>query len=194
MDFDAFHAGVKPGGLRTKNDIRILICYLLVGVGAPLSGADITQVMQENGLANYFEVMDALSGLVEMENISVCKEESGLYTANEKTQEISKRLHTSIPASIRDQAVAAATNLLSAARRARENRVEITRFEQGYQVNCHISGGDVELLSFCLYVPDLHQARLVKRTFLQNPEQVYRVMLALVSGNREITSDLLNTL
>ena len=29
MDFDALTGGVEPGGLRVKNDIRLLICYLL---------------------------------------------------------------------------------------------------------------------------------------------------------------------
>ena len=37
MEFDAFNAGIEPGGLRSKNDIRILICYMLCGAGAPLS-------------------------------------------------------------------------------------------------------------------------------------------------------------
>lgn len=194
MDFDAFYAGVKPGGLRTKNDIRILICYMLTGTGVPLSGTDIIQVLQENGLANYFEVMDGLAGLLEMGNISVCEDRPDAYTANEKTQEISRRLNTTIPVSVREQAVAAATNLLAAVRRERENQVEILHTENGYEVTCHISGGDVELMSFSLYVPDLQQARLVKRTFLQNPENIYRVMLALVSGNREVVSELLKSL
>ena len=38
MDFDAFTGGIAPGGLRSKSDIRILICYILKSVQAPLSG------------------------------------------------------------------------------------------------------------------------------------------------------------
>ena len=37
MKQDAFSAGVEPGGLWHKNDIRILLCYILASVGAPLS-------------------------------------------------------------------------------------------------------------------------------------------------------------
>ena len=29
MKFDAFSAGITPGGLRSKNDIKLLICYIL---------------------------------------------------------------------------------------------------------------------------------------------------------------------
>ena len=34
VETDAFTGGIAPGGLRTKNDIRILLCYLLSSVGA----------------------------------------------------------------------------------------------------------------------------------------------------------------
>ena len=37
MEYDAFTGGVAPGGLRSKSDIRILICYMLKSVNAPLS-------------------------------------------------------------------------------------------------------------------------------------------------------------
>ena len=63
MDKDAFTGGVDPGGLWTKNDIRILICYILASVNAPLTGEDISGIMQGKALANYFETGDALAGL-----------------------------------------------------------------------------------------------------------------------------------
>jgi hypothetical protein len=59
--YDAFTAGIEPGGLRTKNEIRILICYLLDSVDVPLKKDDIIEIMQANGLANYFEVADAIA-------------------------------------------------------------------------------------------------------------------------------------
>lgn len=54
MEFEAFTGGVAPGGLRSKSDIRILICYILKSVGAPLSGEDIIRILQEKSLANYY--------------------------------------------------------------------------------------------------------------------------------------------
>ena len=63
MKQDAFSAGVEPGGLWHKNDIRILLCYILSSVPGPLARQDLTQIIQEKGLANYFEVEDALASL-----------------------------------------------------------------------------------------------------------------------------------
>ena len=54
MEYDAFTAGIEPGGLRTKNDIRIMVCYILNSVKAPLSKENILNILQEKGLANYF--------------------------------------------------------------------------------------------------------------------------------------------
>ncbi len=37
MAFDTFDAGVAPGGLRSKNEIKILICYLFASVNDKMS-------------------------------------------------------------------------------------------------------------------------------------------------------------
>lgn len=191
MEFDAFSAGVQPGGLRSKNQIRILICYLLSSVGAPLSKEDIVNIMQENSLANYFEVTDALSELIEKGNIITMPDNPKLCTASETARSIAKQLDNMLPLSVRERAVAAAINLLAKAKRERENKVDIIKTDCGYNVECHISGGEMDLLAFSLYVPDLFQARMVKDNFHREPENVYRVMLALLTGNTDLVSDLL---
>ena len=191
MDYDAFTGGVEPGGLRTKNQIRILICYLLSSVDAPLSRQDIIGIMQDNGLANYFEVTDALAELLDKGNITADAERPDLLSATRQARMIAKQLDAAVPLSVRERAVSAAVNLLAAAKRERENKVEINRTERGYNVTCHVSGGDMELMSFSLYVPDLFQARMVKRNFHRAPQNVYRMMLALVTNNRDMVSDLL---
>jgi len=193
MDFDAFTAGVQPGGLRSKDQIRILICYLLSSVGAPLSKEDIINIMQENSLANYFEVTDALSELIEKGIVLLLPDNPELCIVSDTARGIAKQLDNTLPLSVREQAVAAAINLLAKAKRERENRVDIVKTDCGYNVECHISGGEMDLMSFSLYVPDLFQAHMVKDNFHRDPENVYCVMLALVTGNNELVSHLLKS-
>lgn len=193
MDFNAFTAGVEPGGLRNKDQIRILICYLLSSVGAPLSKEDIVNIMQENSLANYFEVTDALSELIEKGNILTQPGNDKLCTASDTARGIAKQLDNMLPLSVREQAVAAAINLLAKAKRERENKVDIVKTDCGYNVVCHISGGEMDLMSFTLYVPDMFQARMVKDKFQLDPENVYRIMLALVTGNNDMISEILKS-
>jgi hypothetical protein len=191
MNYNAFTGGVEPGGLRNKSEIKILICYLLASVNAPLSKSDIIGIIQDNGLANYFEATDALAELTENGSIAVGGENGELCTASDTGRMIAKQLDRDLPPVVRNKAVSAAINLLAKAKRESENKVEIVKAERGYNVVCHISGGDMDLMSFTLYVPDMYQANMVKNQFHQSPETVYRMLLALVTGNSDMAAEIL---
>ncbi|MCI1956281.1 MAG: DUF4364 family protein [Oscillospiraceae bacterium] len=186
MSFDAFTGGIDPGGLRTKNEIRILICYLLTSIETPLAKDDLIGIIGENGLANYFEVTDAIAEMAEKGIIVLGGKDSGLCSATDTARMISKQLDSELPSTVRRKALCAAINLLARAKRERENKVEIVPAEKGYRVTCHISGGSTDLMDFSLYMPDLAQANIVKENFHRSPETVYRMLLALVTGNRDI--------
>lgn len=181
MSRDAFTGGVEPGGLWTQNDIRILLCYILASVDAPLSGESISQIIQGKALANYFEVGDALAALLRQGNIA--QDENGLYTVTASGREIAGSLDATLPLSVRDKALEAAMRLMADAKARRENRVEIAETEKGYQITCHISGGEMELMSVSLYAPDWNGAKLIERNFYQNPEAVYRLLLSSLTGD-----------
>lgn len=190
MDFDAFTGGIAPGGLRSKSDIRILICYILKSVQAPLSGEEIIHILQEKALANYFEANDALSALESLGNIR--REEDGTYVLEPQGESIADNLDVLLPLSVRDKAVSAALTMLASAKVERENTVTTQRLENGYNVTCHISGGDMELMKLSVYVPDLYQARVVKKNFHRDPQRVYNLLLAALTGDDELTKDILN--
>lgn len=190
MPNDAFTAGIEPGGLRSKDEIRILLCYLLTSVGAPLPREAILQSVQENGLANYFEVTDALKELTANGNLLLG--ESG-YRASRQAQQIARQLDTALPYSVRTKALQAALRLLAQARRERENAVEIDPTAEGVRVTCHISGGPArgDLMTLALMVPDMQQAALVKQAFQKAPDHIYQVLLALLTGEPEVAAEFL---
>lgn len=192
MNFDAFTAGIEPGGLRTRNEIRILICYLLTSIDAPLAKADLIDIIVHNGIANYFETADAIADLTAKGIIGTGEGPAELCTPTDSARMISKQLDSDLPATVRHSAQSAAINLLAKAKRERENRVEITRAEKGYCVTCHISGGDSDLMNFSLTVPDSAQAKIVKENFQESPETVYRMLLALVTGEKDVAAGILH--
>lgn len=188
MAYDAFTAGVEPGGLRTKDEIRILLCYLLSSVNGPLSRDDILQSVQGLGLANYFELTDALQELTENGNLIL---QTDCYTASPQARAIADQLDTALPLSVRDKAVRAGLGLQAQARREKENIVEIEKSPSGYCVQCHISGGKEDLMSFTLTVPDMRQAKLIKHNFQEAPENIYQMLLAMLTNDREMAVNLL---
>lgn len=177
----AFTGGVEPGGLWNQNDIRILICYVLHSVDAPLSREDIARLLQQKALANYFEVVDALAALEHAGHIS--QDEEGLCRIEKTGREIAATLGDTLPLSVRDKALEAALMLLARARLQRENRVEIEEEEKGFKVQCHISGGNMDLMTVSLYVPDRAQAELVRENFYKDPEGAYRLLLSFLTGD-----------
>lgn len=181
MKQDAFTGGVEPGGLWNKNDIRILLCYILSSVDAPLSGEDISQIMQEKSLANYFEVGDALAALLQQGNVA--RDEEGCYRVTPAGREIADSLDATLPLSVRDKALESALRLMADARARRENRVDVTKTDKGCQVVCHISGGELDLMTVSLYVPDEAQAELVKRNFHRDPAGIYKLLLSSLTGD-----------
>lgn len=191
VTFDAFSAGVEPGGLLSKNDIKILICYLLNSISTPLSEEDIVSVLQEHSLANYFEAVSAVADLKALNNI-YSKNNSGLFEVTESGRLIANQLVSSVPISVREKTLNTAVNLLAKKQREKENTVEINKLNNGYSVKCTVSGGtDSELLSFKLYVPDLLQAYQVKKNFQKRPDLIYRIILAGVTMDNGLIKDIL---
>lgn len=181
---DAFTAGVDLGGLVNKNEIKILICYILNSVNAPLSGNTIVEILQTKALANYFETTDAISSLERGGHI--IKGENNIFTISKTGTEIAYNLDRSLPTSVKEKALQAALAMLGQAKIEKENLVEIVKIKNGYNVTCHISGGGFDLMSFTLYVPDMSQAKMVKKNFHKNPEHIYKLMLTTITENKEL--------
>lgn len=183
-DYDAFTGGVDPGGLRNKNDIKILVCYILQSVNSPLYFDDVLKIMQEKSLANYFETSDAISSLLKNGNIE--KDKNGLLRICETGLEIAQTLDTTLPLSVRDKALEAAVVMLSYAKNERENQVEINKLDKGFSVDLHISDGKRDLMNITLYAPNKKQAKMIKGNFHKNPSKIYRLMLSALTGDDEL--------
>ena len=188
MAFDTFDEGVSLGGMRSKTEIRTLICYMLKSVGSPMRKDTIVNALMEKGLANYFETSSSFDDLVRNGNIELADADKNLYKNTSNGNMIATQLEDTLAPTVKERAIECALSLLRQEQIESENKVTITKCENGYNVTCKISGGDMELLSFTLYVPDITQARLIRKNFYKNPDMFYSVMIAMLTRNkREIT-------
>lgn len=188
MAFDTFDEGVSLGGMRSKTEIRTLICYMLKSVGSPMRKDTIVNALMEKGLANYFETSSSFDDLVRNGNIELADADKNLYKNTSNGDMIATQLEDTLAPTVKERAIECALSLLRQEQIESENKVTITKCENGYNVTCKISGGDMELLNFTLYVPDITQARLIRKNFYKNPDMFYSVMIAMLTRNkREIT-------
>ncbi len=178
--YDAFTEGVEPGGLRNRNEIKTLICYLVSHLDTPITKDQLNNIICEEGLANYFELNQALSEVVENGNVTVTDSEDPELFITEIGKSNTATLEKDLPYTVRESAFNAAVRLQTRLRREREHRIEITRLDSGCNITLTVLDGNDELMSVTLFVADYEQALSVKEKFLSDPVMVYSDIVALL--------------
>lgn len=194
MAFDTFDEGINLGGMRSKNEIKTLICYLYNSVKENMDKGIIIQAILKQGLANYFETSSAFDDLVMNGNLVPADDEHKTYSLTEKGTEIAKQLDSTVAYTIKEKAYACAVKLLAEKKKEIENRVNISKNDNGFTVECSVSGGDMDLMKLNIYAPEMEQALILKKNFLDNPNKAYKVMLALLTKDKETVGDALEEL
>lgn len=194
MAFDTFDEGVNYGGIRSKNEIRTLICYLYNSIKKPMDKNTIVEAIQEKGLANYFETTACFDDLINHKNIELVDEKEGLYFITENGKMVAEQLDFTLATSVKEKAYICAIELLRQKQIEKENVVTITKVEKGFNVNCKISGGDVDLISLDIYAPDKNQAKIIKKNFHKDPETFYNIIMGSLTGNKDLIIDTLENI
>lgn len=194
MAFDTFDEGINLGGMRSKNEIKTLICYLYNSVKENMDKGIIIQAILKQGLANYFETSSAFDDLVMNGNLIPADNEHKTYSLTEKGAEIAKQLDSTVAYTIKEKAYACAVKLLAEKKKEIENRVNISKNDNGFTVECSVSGGDMDLMKLNIYAPEMEQALILKKNFLDNPNKAYKVMLALLTKDKETVGEALEEL
>ena len=187
MAFNTFDEGIAPGGLRSKNEIKILICYLYNTVNDKMSQSLVVEAIRSDELANFFEIFVAFEELITDGNLEKSDVIDGeqTYVITNNGRVIAMQLETTLAHTVKQKSYNCALRLLSERRTARENHVEIRKTENGFEVDCRVSGGEVSLLEFTLYAPNHEQAEIIKKNFLSYPQAVYKTMLGLMTKDIE---------
>lgn len=194
MAFDTFDEGVNLGGIRSKNEIRTLICYLYNSINKPMDKNTVVEAIQEKGLANYFEITSCFDDLIKHNNIELVDEKSGLYFITDNGKMVAEQLDFTLATSVKEKAYICAIELLRQKQIEKENLVTISKIDKGYNVNCKISGGDVDLVSLDIYAPDKNQAKIIKKYFHKDPETFYNIIMGTLTGNKEIIVETLENI
>lgn len=179
MEYDAFDAGIELGGLRNRDDIRLLVCYLLKSVDSPMTRQMLNEAMQEDGLANYFEVSQAIEELLKTGNITAdIMDEDEVISVTDKGREAADILQTSLPKTVREKAVNSAIRLITKARVERENQIEVTKEENGgFTITFTLFDKNTQFMKLSVYACDSLQLEQIKKNFIKDPVKVYSTII-----------------
>lgn len=179
--YDAFTQGIKPGGLRSKSEIKLLVCYIICKIDSGISKKQLNEILTGEELANYFEANEALAEVIKTGNVRIEYEDDDeiLFPTDLGKSNISQ-LENDLPYSVKEAALNAAFEMKTKLRRERENKIEIVPHGSGYNVTISIMDNDDKLLSVTLFVADSAQADYVKLKFLSDPAKMYSTIVALL--------------
>ncbi|MEG0978514.1 MAG: DUF4364 family protein, partial [Oscillospiraceae bacterium] len=178
-EFDAFNAGVELGGLRNQNEIKILVCYMLKTLKSKITKQQLNEVMQGQGIANYFEVNQAISELLSQGSID-CDyiDDDEVLSVTDRGRQVVLELERDLPRSVREKAIKTAIKILTIAKNERENKIEITPLENGCHITFTMEDKQDVMMKLTIYVADTAQAETVKKNFLEDPTRVYSSILS----------------
>ncbi len=179
---DVFRAGVEPGGLTMDYEIKVLICYLLASQERPLPAKGLVEVLTVEGIANYFEAVNAISSLLKSGHIAEQVDETGekCYIATAVGQAASETFQKDLPSAVRQHALEGVQKYLLHRRRRSQNIAQITRVSDGYQLALSIADVGSNLLDLTILLPSEEICRKVRDRFFNDPVAFYRGLLGLL--------------
>ncbi len=181
-----FSAGVDFGGLRSMEDIKLLVCYLLYTVKEPVPRPMILEIISGNGMANFFDTGVAIDKLIDLDHIA--ESGSGMLTITNTGKEIAEVLSTSLPFVLRERSVKIALTLLSRMHKQKDANVEIEKTETGYNVTLELTEAGSTMMKVTVATVDSLQANAIRENFLEDPALLYRSTFAVLNGQTELNA------
>lgn len=173
LENNATSAGVELGGLYNTAEIKILICYILNSIKQPVPATMLINELHFAGLANGFEVSDAISSLAQSGHLKSTDGSDSSYTVTEKGSLVAEELKTSISYTVKDRAFALTVKMMARLKNAKQTDFEVIRENGVPYIVCSLKDGSLTLMSIKILLSDESQASAIKERFLENPNEIY---------------------
>ena len=175
--------------LKNKTDIKIFILYLLSNVGYPLSYGEINDISVQDNFVGTIEFAECFSELLETGNIEERTEEgkeTKEYAITSQGLSVAAALQSDILGYIRTKSLKSALRYLSFSRKGCFVHTEaIQRPDGKFDLKCSVAEPDSPTMELSVVVDNRYQLNRMRHHFEENPETVYRSILALLSGEAD---------
>ncbi len=181
MEKDAVSAGVSSiGGLFSTAEIKILVCYIISSIDSPVPGQMLANTLHYEGIANCFEVNDAIDSLCKSGHLKLVDKKEDTYSITESGRSTAQTLKTSLPYAVKDRAYNAAVKMVAQFKNAKESDIKITKENGKMFITCSAMDGGQPFMSIKLLVADEEQAHYIKDRFL-NDNTIYSQIIEILT-------------
>lgn len=172
------------GEINDKIDIKVFILFLLDELRYPMSETVIREIVSENGVVGRFDFAECFSELVEKGHILAYEDErETLYVVSPLGHMVASELQGTLHDSIREKSRTSAMKRLSLHLRGATTKSDMEKTEDGsYLVRCEIKDAQGVMMNTTLTVPTESEAKTIIAHFEEQPEEVCRGILAVLTG------------
>ena len=181
LENDAIGAGVKNGGLFNTTEIRILICYILNAVKEPVPAAMLSNILHFEGIANGFEVSDAMASLIKSGHIAPASDDDAYYEITPDGSKVAEELESSLSLTVRKRAYIATLKMLARIKNAKGTRFSISNENGHSYITCSAVDGKITLIEVKMLIPDEKSGTYIREKFLENPSEIFSDIIEKLS-------------
>lgn len=181
MEKNASGAGVARGGLFSTSEIKILICYILSAIDEPVPVDMLANVLHYEGLANAFEVSDAVVSLSQSGQIVATDPSEQIYRITDSGRSTASTLKSSLSSVVKERAYLAVMKMFAKFKNAKDNLFEITRENGATYLSCSAIDNGKAFLTVKLLLTDEDQAGFIREKFLENPSAIYSKIIEMLT-------------
>ncbi|MCD8375711.1 MAG: DUF4364 family protein [Oscillospiraceae bacterium] len=164
-------------------DIKILVLYLLDRVEYPIDFSQLTDLSLCDGGVDYFEFVQAVSGLVETGHVRL---ENQQYAITDKGRRDGRITQDQLAFSLRRKCDGNLERMNARLRLENQARAEILpRAEGGVALRANLEDSRGGLMALEMYCPTQKQAEDMVAAFRRDPHRIYRAVLAAFSTQEE---------
>ncbi len=173
--------------LYDENEIKIFILYLMYNIGHSLEYNDINDIVMQDGFVGGIDFADCFADLLENGNVEEVHSDGRLsYKVSDQGVQIVENLQDDIMGYVRTKGLKSALRMLDFKKRGA--RIETSfelRSDGRFDLTCSISDKEQMSLELKLVAENAAQLELMRHQFRENPEQVYKGVLALLTGEMD---------
>ena len=181
MENDAMSAGVLNGGLFNTTEIRILMCYILNAIKEPVPASMLANILHFEGIANGFEVSDAISALTKSGHIVPVDADEEYFEITESGRQVADELDSSLSLTVRKRAYIATLKMLAKIKNARGTRFCLSNENGHSYLTCSAVDGKITLIEIKMLIPDEKSGTYIREKFLENPSEIFSDIIEKLS-------------
>lgn len=173
--------------LQKADDVKIFILFLMYNIKVPLEFELLNEVAVQDGIVSTIDFSIAFADLMEKGNIVEILKEDGqggaTYALTDHGIAIVESLQNELTSAIRTQGLKSAMRLLNFRQRGSEIKTRYNMREDGrFDLWCEIIEDKQLVFQVKVIADNATQLELMRYTFDERPEMIYKGMLTLLTG------------